>query len=306
MAYNTYTTAKFISDVKLLCHMPTGNNTFTDSQILQIGNLELQTSVIKQILATRGGYYLTHFDQASNGTGIYDIPSDCVAGAIANIEIVEDSSILPVAIIQEAEQYSTQAPSSTSYGAFLRGNKVQVLPYPVTGQLRIWYFKRVSEMIPVSQAGQITAIAGDTLTVSSLPSTMLVGMTLDVLGDQPPFNLLAEGLEILSVNGTDVQLSAEVDGVSVGDWIALEGQTPVPQIPVEYRVVLAQRTVCKMYELQGYLDKLKAAQATLKVYEDDTRTLVSPRVQNNTKVLNAINGGMLMPVRTFPAGGSSH
>jgi hypothetical protein len=172
------------------------------------------------------------------------------------------------------------------------------------GSPRFWYIIRTSELIQTSAAGQITAINGAVITVSSLPSTIVTGVTVDACGDQPPFNILGTE-EVTDVSGTDVTLENAVTGLAVGDWLALEGQTPIPQIPVEFRLILAQRIVCKIYELQGYLDKLAAAQKKLKEYEDDLTDLITPRVSTKSKVINPVNGGFLSgnqnKITNFPA-----
>lgn len=293
MAYNTYTTSDLESDILLLGHVPTGQNTFDTAKLLRIANMELQTPLLKQILSTRGGYYLTYEDFAVVASGLYVIPTACIAGALVNVELVQDPTIIPVNQIEESEQYSTNSPTSTSYGYFMRGNYVQILPTPNIGVARLWFSKRPSTLVATTAACQITGISGAVLTVSSIPSTITIGDFVDALGDQPPFNILGDNLEITDVTGLDITLESAVTDLAVGDWLALHGQTPVPQIPVEYRLILAQRVVCKIYELQGYLEKLKAAKEILKGYEEDTLGLITPRVSTQTKVINPINGGFL-------------
>lgn len=305
MGYNTYTTSDLIDDILLLGHVPTGNNTFTSTKLLRLATLELQTPIMKQILATRGGYYLTYEDLDAADDGLYLIPAGAVAGALANVELVQNTSIIPVNVIEESEQFSTTSPTSTSYGYFFKGNYVQILPTPSIGVARFWFLKRTSDLILTSSAAQVTAVNGAVITVATVPSTLTVGDTVDALGDQPPFNILGGG-EITDITGTDITLDGAVDDLAVGDWLALEGQTPVPQIPVEYRILLAQRVVVKIYELQGYLEKMKAAQEKLMEYEKDTLSLVTPRVQSQTKVISPVNGGFLSGnqnrMTNFPAG----
>ncbi len=309
MGYNTYTTDDLINDILLLGHVPEGNNTFTDTKILRIADMELQTPIVRQILSTRGGYYLTYADFDSATDGLYDLPGDAVAGALANVELIQNTTIIQVNVIQESEQYATNSPTSTSYGYFWKGNKIQILPTPPVGSTRLWYFKRTSKLVTTSSACMVTAIAGPVISVMSIPSTIQVGSFVDALGDQPPFNLLGEDIEIDSIVGTDITLASAVDGLSVGDWIALNKQTPIPQIPVEFRILLAQRVVVKIYELQGYLEKMKAAEEKLKEYEENTFNLISTRVQSQSKVINPINGGFFASngnrQRNFPAGRES-
>jgi hypothetical protein len=305
MGYNTYTTTDLLNKVKLKGHVPTGNATFTPANIITLANDELQTPIIKQILSTRGGYYLTYQDYDIISSGLYVIPGDAIAGALANVELVQEPTIIPVNILDESEQFSTNSPTSTSYGCFMRGNYIQILPTLNIGVARLWFFKRPSKLIPTSEAAQVTAINGAVLTVSSVPSTLAVGDDVDVLGDQPPFNILGEAA-ITDITGTDITLDGVISDVAQGDWIALHNQTPVPQIPVEFRPLLEQRVVSKIYELQGYLDKMAASDKKLKELEESTFNLITPRIKSQTKVINPINGGFLSGnsnrMTNFPAG----
>ncbi len=304
---NTYTTSDLVDDILLLGHVPTGNNTFTTAKLLRLADMELQTPITKQILSTRGGYYRTYTDYPANDTGLYVIPSDAIAGVLDNIEIVDGTSIIQVNLLDESEQYDTQSPTSTSYGAFLKGNFVQILPFASgsTALIRMWFFKRTSTLIATSSASQIISIASNVYTVSSIPSTILNGSFCDMIGDQPPFNILSDNQEITAITSTDITFAEPVVGATVGDWIALHNQTPVPQIPVEFRVLLAQRVVCKVYELQGYLDKLGAAEKKLEQYEAATFSLITPRIKSQTKIVNPVNGGFMSANRNritnFPA-----
>jgi hypothetical protein len=305
---NSYTTADLVNNIKLIGHVPTGNNTFTESNLITLADRELQTPIMKQILSTRGGYYLTYQDYDAASDGLFMIPGDAIAGALANVELVQDPTIIPVNLIEESEQFSTNSPTSTSYGFFMRGNYVQILPTPPIGVCRLWYFKRPSKLIATSQACQVTAVNGAVISVASIPTTIVVGNSVDVLGDQPPFNILGERT-ITDITGTDITLDEEVTTVAIGDWIALHDQTCVPQIPVEFRTLLEQRVVVKIYELQGYLDKMKAAEMKLEELEKATFNLITPRVKSQTKIISPVNGGFLAGnsnrMNNFPAGRNS-
>lgn len=308
MGYNTYTTTDLVSDILLLAHFPVGNNTFTPARLLRLSTMELQTPIMKQIMSSRGGYYLTYADNevaADIQSGLFAIPPDCVAGALAIVQLVQDTTIIPVNPIEESEQFSTNSPTSTSYGYYLIGNYVQILPTPIIGKARLWYIKRTSDLILTSSAAQVTAIAGAVISVSSVPSTITVGVTVDACGDQPPFNVLGTRA-VSAISGTDITLASAVTTLAVGDWLALEGQTPIPQIPVEFRLLLAWRVVELAWELQGYLEKAAAAKKRREEYVMDTFGLITPRVSADTKVIMPVNGGFLSgnsnKISNFPAG----
>lgn len=305
MSANTYTTTDLVNNIQLVAHMPVGNQTFTASQIITLADRELQTSVMKLILSTRGGFYLNYEDQDQNSVGLYNIPNEAISGILANVEIVQDQNIIQVDPIAESEQYSTTGSNSTGYGFFMRGNSVQILPTPTNGVVRLWFYRRPSQLVQTSQASQITDINGSIVSVSSFPSTMLINTPVDLLQDQPNFDILEESVLITDINGTNLTLSDVPTKLRIGDWIALHNQTPIPQIPVEFRVLLEQRTVVKVYELQGYLDKAKMAQAKLTELQQDMTSLITNRVKNKTVVLNQSTGGLInnsANMGRFPAG----
>lgn len=308
MGYNTYTTSNLISDILLLAHFPVGNNTFTPANLLRLSTLELQTPVMKQIMSTRGGYYLDFVDNSDPvviQSGFVPIPAGCVGGALSIVQLIQDTTIIPVNPIELSEQFSTNSPTSTSYGYYPVGNYIQILPTPIVGTARLWYIKRTGDLILTTQAAQVTGVAGAVVSVSSVPSTIVTGVTIDACGDQPPFNVFGTR-EVTDVTGTDITLDAEVEDLSIGDWIALEGQTPIPQIPVEFRILLAWRVVELAWELQGALEKAKVAKERRIEYVLDTFGLISPRVATDTKVISPVNGGFLSGnsnrISNFPAG----
>lgn len=287
---NSYDTSTLVSNVQLVGHIPLSNATFTASEIITLGNRELQTSLIAQILSVREGYYLKYVDHDPNESGQYPIPSQAIGGALEAIQLVIEPSVIPVNRLEQSEQFSTQSPTSTSYGYFIKGNTIQILPAPTAGVVRLWFLRRPNAMTTTSAAGLITAISGATLTLSSLPSTFAVDTAVNLCQAQPTFDVLGERT-ITGISGLDVTLDEAVDDLTDGDYLCLANQTPIPQIPVEFRPLLEQRIVVKIYELQGYLDKMKAAGNTLAQMEKDLFSLIAPRVHSQTKIVNPQNGG---------------
>lgn len=298
MAANTYTTSDLVNNVILISHIPLSNATFDPTDLINLANRELQTALVKQILSVREGYYLTYEEQAINAEGLYYIPQDAIAGALSNIELIQGTTIVPVNRIVESEQFSTTSPTSTSYGFFLKGNQVQILPTPNIGTVRMWYLRRPNTLVATTAASQIATIAGDVLTVNSIPSDFVTGTLVDLCQDQPTFNMLGNR-EILGITSLDITLDAAVTDLAVGDWVALKNQTPVPQIPVEFRPLLEQRVAIQVFRIQGYMDKMNEVKKVLEQMEADLFSLISPRVQSQTKIVNPTNGGFLGMGRNF-------
>jgi hypothetical protein len=290
MSVNTYTTSDLISLIKTLGHVPQSNSTFTPATFLTLADFELRTAIARQLKEADEGYWRTYVEYDQNDDGEYAIPSGAIASSIYAVQIRNGQAIWPVSRQEEAELTTTTFPSVGNWSFYIRSNTLIMLPAQFGGVLRIPYERRPSKLVPVTSCAQVTAINGQVITVSSVPTAWVVGDTLDLQASQPQFDLLGD-CEITDITGLDITVDGDVTDLSIGDYLCLEDQTCVPQIPVEFHQLLAQRVVCKIYELQGYMDKLKAAKAVLKEMEDALTALITPRTQAAPKIINPSWGG---------------
>jgi hypothetical protein len=186
-----------------------------------------------------------------------------------------------------SDQYSTNASPNGVPGFYLANNQIIPVPAQSVGVIRLWFYQRPNNLVVQSAASQISAIVGTTVTVGVVPTTFTTGTTVDFIKDQPFFECRAIDQSIVSATTTTITFSTLPTSLVVGDWVALAGQTPVPQIPVEFRPLLVQRCVVKYYEIQGYLDKMAAAQKKLEEMEKDLFAIINPRVREEPKIITA-------------------
>jgi len=285
-----YTNTALISDIRATGHIPQSQTAFSDSNLLALADKQLQTHISRQIVTVRENYFTRYQDVARNLTGLYDIPSRSVAGALVDIQLVSSSEIIPVVRMEIGEQFSTVSSPNGVYSAYLMGNQVQILPIPNSTYVRFWFNTRPSKLIPVTQACQITEIAGNVLTVNLVPTSITTSTPVDIVQGQPHFSTLLLDSTPTVVTATTITLPSVPSGTAVGDWVTLANQSPVAQIPVEFRGLLVQRTVMKYYEIQGYKDKMEMAKADLKEMTEDLYELINPRISEEPKKITASTG----------------
>lgn len=281
---NSYTTANLLTNIQLKGNIAASQTAFSNTNLLLLADDELSTDVLQTILSVRENFYLAYTDYSPNTDGLYDIPSRAIGSALADVQIISGQTIFPVTRSELSEQYNTQTSPSGDYSFVLKGNKVQVKTNPTFGTVRLYFYCRPNKLIQTSSALKITGIASNVLSFSSVDtSTFTTSTPLDVIQDQPHFNWLSMDNTPTGVTGTTITFAAAIEEVAVGDWVCLAGQTPVPQIPVEFRPYLEQRTVVKYYEAQGYLDKMNAASQRAEEIKNQVIDLINPRVSEKTK-----------------------
>jgi hypothetical protein len=285
-AANRYTTTELLADIKRTGHVVSSQNTFANTDLLRLADFELQTSILRMILSARENFYLTYKDFSAASDYLYQIPLRAIGGAIADVQYVNGTTVCQIVRTEVAEQFATNASSNGMYSFYIKGNYL-VIPGLTSGTVRVWYYTRPNTLV-VSTAGcQITGIASNVLTfdASTIPSTISTSTPCDLIKDQPGFDGLSLDVTPSAVGATTITFAAAdvPSTLAVGDWVCLAGQTVVPQIPVEFTPLLVQRVVVKYYEIQGYMDKMKAAEAKLKEMSEDVLAIINPRVAEAPK-----------------------
>lgn len=289
----TFTTTNLVDGIKRTAHVPVGNNTFTFEQFLQIADIEMRTGIAPKIASARENYWLTTarfpIDSTSNK---YRIPSKALGGAIVDVKIDGGDVYTHLLRMEVGSLYSSQFNSAPAYSYYLEDGCIQLLPADIGGELVMWYYRIPSQLVATSACGQITSIVGNDVTVAALPSTFVGGAQLDIVGQTPGFYVLLKDEVPVSVVGNTITFAAVPSDVAVGDWVCLAGQSCVVQCPLEWVGVLEQRCAVKIYEIQGYEGKRRAAKDSLDEMEKAALSLVSPRTIENPKVI--IGGGSLL------------
>ena len=290
MAVNTYTTSDLVALIKLLGHVPQSNATFTTANLLTLADLVMRTSIARQLKEANEGYWQTYVEYDQNSTGIYSIPSGALASGTYSVQIRNGQAIWPVSKQEVSEMTTTTYPSVSNYAYTVQGNKLTVLPAQFGGVLRITYERRPSKLVATTACAQVSSVASQVITVNSVPSGWVVGNTIDLQDDQPQFDLLGEA-EITDITGTSITVDGDLSELSADDYLCLSDQSCIPQIPVEFHPLLAQEVVCKIYETQGYLDKLSKAKEVLQEMRENLTALITPRTSTNAPVINPSWGG---------------
>lgn len=290
----TFTTTNLVDGIKRTAHVPQGNSTFTFDQFLAIADIEMRTGVAPKISSCRENYWLTTDEYARNEANYYAIPSKALGGAIVDYKVRNGTNLIHLMRVEVGDLYSTQYTTLPAYCYYIENNLIKEVPTNLSGDRIVWYYRIPSQLVPVEDCAQITAINGNDVDVNAVPSDFVGGGELDICSQQPGFNVLLKDTEPVSIVSNTITFTLLPDTIRVGDWVSLSGQSCVVQCPLEWIGVLEQRCAVKIYEIQGYLGKRDVAKKTLEEMEQNALNLVSPRTIESEKVIQG-GGSLLFP-----------
>lgn len=292
----TYTTTDLITGITRTAHIPLANETFQPAALLALSDTCMRTYVSPKVASVRENYWVTYKDFAisqDSSVNSFPIPPLALGGGIVDAKLLQSDYFLPLDRIEVSELYSTQFAPRSNYGYWVEDNLIKLLPNGgVTGDVRVWYQRMPSKLVPTNQCAQIASIAGLDVTVVSLPATFTTSTELDIVSSAPGFNVIKKDSAPTAINNLVLTFDEVPTEVKVGDWVCLQGESCVVQAPLEWVEVLVQAVAVKIYEIQGYLNKMKAASEDLKSMTEAALSLINPRQIEKTKFITA-GGGVL-------------
>ncbi len=184
------------------------------------------------------------------------------------------------------------------YGFYLKdqsvvlylGSPSGVNSYPT---LRLKYFRRPSDCVSINDCGKITLInfPARQVTVDNAPPSWDDETIFDLVKGTPHFTTKGDSLAIDSIAGNTITFTDDLPtDLAEGDWVAEEGETPIPQIPYEAFPLLTQLTVLKALEANRDTEGMKNAMAMLEEMKKSFLQIITPRVDGSPVKLGGTGG----------------
>lgn len=293
-----WTTADLLTSIKTRAMLPDASTgSYSSASLLNFATEELLLTLVGMILGCREKYFETSSSTTiTANTGVLAIPARAIGGVISAVLYTYNN------VVRQLQPISPPSITTTSTAAsptnfYFQNNSIVLYPTPSVdfGTIILRYFQRPNRLEQTSNCAQITAFDAVAMTATcsgGVPSTWGNGTAIDFIpqtaSQATPYGLNSN---VTGVTGSVVTFTAlpvavaasNIPGPAIGDWLAPAEYTPIPEIPFEFQVVLAQATACKALEAGGDREGLAAAQAQLQAYIRAAVLVMTPRDQGGLK-----------------------
>lgn len=308
---------RIIDSVRKRTMTPDDTSIFTDQDILDIVNEELDAQVLMDLLSLHEEHLTVHIDIPRNDSGIYDIPYRAIGNKIRDVSLVTTGDY-----IYELSQISIgELPDHngvTSYDAYLdrfyvESNQLKLInPTRSYKAIRVYFYIRPNVLTKVKEAGIISEIGtpnleNDTVLIRMSQSGRAFSSSsiLDIVGKRTPNKIKAYDLTPVEVNTGSAPFVifkySEIQDIYseliVGDYVTLAEQSPVPNIPTEMHPVLAQAAAIHILEALGDTEALNNAQTRMEKLSKSVQSLVDDRVELAPKKIKPRHGALSSVLR---------
>jgi hypothetical protein len=263
-----------LTAIKLKGGFPT-DNYFTDAELLILLNDEQRTKALPLLMKLHEDFLVQNKDYTIAANTTYRLPARIVGNKIRDLKLYTNSAYTDLNRLFEEDR------STKRTGYYLMGNKIELSEDITTGTLRLNYFLTPSSLVLSTSCAVIASIDSTTqITVSSLPSAITTGSSVDFMQDSAPNDLLAYDQTVSNVSGTTLTFASLPDDLAVGDYVCVAGQTCIPGMPEEFVSLLMQATLVSCLSSK----KDKSVEFEKKKLEEMTEALLdllTPRSESN-------------------------
>lgn len=303
-----FTTAGLITNTVIRAGIPVLDELYKASNLLLLGDACMVDTIIPMMRKWRKHHFRTSSDQTTTAATTYAIPAQAMDRGVLNVTIVpsvgREYSLDPIDLDREIDPftpgYSLNASSDRPQQYYVHGDRITLYPSSRAGDVLRTHYERLPNRLARSAAytynsgseaaegGLITSIDTGTGVITcsgGVPSTISTSTPICAVSSTPGFALLFSAVTPSAKSATTVTVStANAALVSVGDWIALEGDSPIVQLPVEPGQILAQLVAAEALRSLGHRERAKdleeKAGASIKNYIDSFPQRVAEQMES--------------------------
>jgi hypothetical protein len=301
---NVLKSSQLINSIKRKGMIPSDQRTFDDTDFLNMLNEEMQYFAVPHLLSTHEEYLVDFLDvDASTITnGKIRIPYRAVGNKLRDLSYVDSNDhVIELSRVQleDISEYSRSYTVTYPEVFYVQGSDIVILDQiPQDGKFRLHYYLRPSKLVKDEEVAVISAINTTTgeITLSNFPSTFSTLSFIDLVESRTPNKIYDYDISVTSTNSTLKTVTIDPDeipeGLMVGDYMSVCGESMVPQLPTELHPILAQRVVVSALEALGDEQGIRVAQSRLEMMEKATLSILDDRVEGAPqKIVN--RGGLL-------------
>jgi hypothetical protein len=290
------TTSDLLEAIKQRGMIPDNQTTWSDERLLVTASDDMRAAIIPLLMSVREEYFVMSEDiPVVSGTSRYRIPERSAGQGIRDIIWIDadgNQSPMTQITLEDGDWKDNNGVNGVPYAYRVEWDSIVLSPdVTSSGTMRVMYVVTPGDLVSIDEAAQITGITTltNTVSASTVPATWTGSETVDVIRGTAGCEYLAIGSTITGITGTDITLSALPTGLQIGDWIALEGQSPVPQLPRDLVPLLAHKVVVTVLESMNQRGAAEAAEARYQKLIASAMTMISPRVKGGAKKLVSVS-----------------
>lgn len=286
------TASKLVESVRKRAMIPTDTSVYTDEDILDILNEEMDSGLLSTLLVLHEEYLVYYIDtELQDAKKRYEIPYRAVGNKLREVSIVTSDGNhyeLSRISLEQLSDYKNGLLSSDRNVFYVENNYIVLVDSQLSGEkIRMYFYLRPNTLVLEKNVGVVQNINKTTgvVTLAEFPNNFSNLPSIDFVAKRSPNKIYSYDINPISVDANlrtiTFNPSDLPDSLLNGDYICLAEQTPVPNIPTEMHPLLAQRAAVHILEALGDSEGLNNAKVKLDQMEKSINNIIDDRVEGS-------------------------
>jgi len=295
-----------IASIKRRAFIPIDQVTFTEQQLLDFANEEMQQNALPMVMELHEEYLTaTASVSVSAGVDTYDIPYRAVGNKLRYLKYCTTAPATGTFFNmvrvdpKDSQLYGTSNTNNSFTKYFYAQNSSVILtsiPNSDAGALVFSYYERPGSLVLQDRVASVTGISvsgtNTVLACSSMPANIAPLTQVDFLQTLPghktyktDYTLPAGCIDSVALTIT-IPTADIPTGFRVGDNVCTATEAFIPQIPTELHSILAQMVAVKCLEALGDQQGMQSAEAKLQQMKSNVGDLIDNRIESSPIKIN--------------------
>lgn len=255
-----YLTDDLLAAVKRDSFMPTTQGSFSDAQLLAIGDELTLNTICPLLVSMDENWYLEPVDGAFVANQAdYTLPEYAMWLKLKHVDRINAGQYLRITRIDipDLTVYNTTQ-TGTPSAFYLKNDTITFFQTPaagITDTYRLHIYRRPNRMVPIASAAQILSVnkvTGVVTYTAAPPGTYTASSFHDFFKGLPPFRRIITNSQATAQAGaTQTFPIADVQDLATGDWINVHNETVFPAMPLELDDCLKELIIASLNRTQS-------------------------------------------------------
>lgn len=294
----TVTADRFLVGLKRRITQPASQQLMTDPDMLQMADDTIRDKLVPMLLSVNANFFVkTCLTLLVAEQKEYAIEARAIGRGLRDLKLLglgsnpNTYSLSQIALEDEHLFPACGQPT----GFYFSGDTIMLVPTPVSANYYLKQFFNIqpNQLVTVASAARVVAVAGAVVTCVSVPSTFTAGAYCDFVQGVSGCSILAWSKLVTNVAGNNITFAASSDipsTLAAGDYVTMERQTPVLNLPDECQQILESLTGHKVLYAIGDYEGAAALLKDADIQEKNLLKILQPRIEGEPQKIVNRNG----------------
>lgn len=283
------TSSKLIESVRTRAMLPDDTSVYTDQRILDVLNEQMDTALLPALLSINEEHLVVSQDNSISSSNRYKIPYRAIGNKLRDVNYSIGGNVYELSrmSLEELSDYRTNGTNNFYNDAFyMEGDEIVLLSSTRSfSNLKMYFYLRPNVIVEESKVGKITTIDAGTglVTFEKFPEDFTNFTEFDFVSHVTPNKILKWDVTKASSNASTNSMTFDPsdmpEGLTVGDYVCIKEESPIPNIPTEYHPILAQMAAVHILEALNDTEGLNNATRRLDKMLDAVMQMTDNRVE---------------------------